>query len=33
MLPPNISLITIISGLVVHYTLELINLESSQRDF
>jgi hypothetical protein len=30
---PNISLITIISSLVMHYVLELINSESSQRDF
>jgi hypothetical protein len=30
---PNLSLITIISGLVMHYVLELINSESSQMDF
>jgi hypothetical protein len=29
----NLSLITVISILVMHYTLELINSESSQRDF
>jgi hypothetical protein len=30
---PNLSLITVISGLVMHYVLELINSESSQSDF
>jgi hypothetical protein len=30
---PNLSLIIIIKGLFMHYTLKLINSESSQRDF
>jgi hypothetical protein len=29
----NLSLITVISGLVMHYAPELINSESSKRDF
>jgi hypothetical protein len=30
---PNLSLITVINGLVMPYALELINSESSQREF